>query len=173
MTMEMLKRAVEVGGEAGIVLLFRSIASRKNIHEDVLPFDPSVDHLNCAVDPLYGRVDLVITHANGSTTLIVVKDGDRGHDHVGSGIGNVSLCATQLALVLGSSSSVRKALLWTSTGSPLLDVLIEHACVAADVIPLPWSTTAHHLAAAAKCINLDVSSATHHADVHRNARGLH
>lgn len=172
MTMAMLQRAVEAGGEAALVLLFRSEASTGATFEDRIPFDPKIDTLNCDFDLPYGRADLLIIHADRSITVIVARDGARGHDHVAAGIGMASLCAAQLAL-LRPSVEVRKALLWASTGIPLLDVVLESACTAANVVPLSWSTMAVHLAVAEKSVNKGLSGTAHFSDVHLEARGLH
>ncbi len=172
MMIELLKRAVEVGGEAALILLFRSDASTGKAFEDRLPFDPTVDTLDCAVDLLYGRADILITHADRSVTVVVARDGAGGHEHVAAGIGVASLCAAQLAL-MRPTAEIRKALLWASAGKPLLDGVVEAACEAANVIPLSWSTMAVHLADAEKSVNQFLSGAAHRADVHQEAEGTH
>ena len=172
MTIEILRRAVEVGGETALVLLFRSEASSGKAFDDRIPFNPAIDTLDCAVDLLYGRADILITHADRSITVIVARDGARGHEHVAAGIGMASLCADQLAM-LRPSVEVRKALLWASTGNPLLDGVLESSCTAANVIPLPWSTMAVHLAVAENSVNQFLSGVAHRADVHVDAKGIH
>ncbi|MNV71230.1 hypothetical protein D3C71_1642390 [compost metagenome] len=172
MTIEMLKRAVDVGGEAALILLFRSEASTGKALEDRLSFDPTADTLDCAVDLLCGRADILITHADRSITVIVARDGARGREQVAAGIGMASLCADQLAM-LRPSVEVRKALLWASTGNPLFDGVLESLCMAANVVPLPWSTMAVNLAVAENSVNQFLSGATHRANVHVNAKGVH
>lgn len=171
MTIEMLKRAIEVGGESAIVLLFRSFASIGKIHEDRLPFDTSIDKLDCDIDLPHSRVDLVITHADGSLIAIVARDGDSGHGYVATRIGEASICTTQLALVL-PGTTIRNSLPWTSTGSLLLDVLIEDACVAANVSSFSWATMATHLTTTARLLNIVYSGAGNASDVRPEAKGL-
>ncbi|TWD77473.1 hypothetical protein FB547_1097 [Variovorax beijingensis] len=173
MTIELLKRAGEVGGEAALVLLFRSEASTGKMFEDrIPPLNPAIDTLECDFHLLYGRADLVISHADHSITVIIARDGARGHEHVAAGIGVASLCAAQLAL-MRPTAEIRKALLWASAGQPLLDGVVEAACEAANVIPLSWSTMAVHLADAEKSVNQFLSGAAHRADVHLDAKGIH
>lgn len=171
MTIEMLKHAVEDGGESALVLLFCSSASTVKIYEDRIPFDPSTDTLTCDFKLLWGRADLVISHFDGSMMVIIAKDGGRGHDHVVAGIGDASLCAAQLALMFGAKVPVRAALLWSAAGDLLLDALIEDACLAANVTPLPWGPLERHLSAAANSINQFAAGASHLADVHAEAKG--
>jgi hypothetical protein len=80
----------------------------------------------------YGRADVVIFHVDGSATVIEAKDGKRGYGHVMSGLGQVGLYATQLALTR-TLKSVRRCLLWGSTGDLRLDATISAACDNADV----------------------------------------
>ena len=172
MTIEMLKRAVEAGGETALVLLFRSEASTGTAFEERISFNPAIDTLECDFDLLHGSADLVISHADHSFTVIVARDGARGREHVAAGIGMALLCADQLAM-LRPSAEVRKALLWAATGDPLLDDMLDSACTAGGVISLSWSTMKQHLAETAKCLNRGLASAEHLADVHLDAKGIH
>lgn len=86
----------------------------------------------------YGRADIVVFHADGSASVIEVKDGTKGYGHVVAGIGQVALYACQLAMTKVSLTKVRKCLLWTSVGSVDADAVIEEACEGAGVVALPW-----------------------------------
>jgi hypothetical protein len=79
----------------------------------------------------YGRADIVIFHIDGSATVIEVKDGSKGYNHVVSGIGQAGLYASQLIHL----SNVRRCLLWTSTSNKSLDIQITKTCNEANVIP--------------------------------------
>ena len=85
----------------------------------------------------YGRADIVAYHSDGSATVIEAKDGTKGYSHVIGGIGQATLYAVQLANTKGALTSVRRALLWSSTGSLELDGVIEDACERAGVVALP------------------------------------
>ena len=86
----------------------------------------------------HGRADIVVFHDTGSATVIEAKDGSKGYNHVVSGIGQAGLYAVQLAMNKGALKSVRRALLWSSTGDLDTDTEIHMACLAANVIPLAW-----------------------------------
>lgn len=90
----------------------------------------------------YGRADIVVFHVDGTASVIEVKDGTRGYNHVVSGLGQAGLYASQLAMNRGSLRRVRKCLLWTSTGNVELDGVIEAMCEQAGAIALPWGLMA-------------------------------
>ena len=85
-----------------------------------------------------GRADIILFHQDGTATIIEAKDGTKGYTHVVSGIGQCSLYAAQLIAKPGVVRAVRRALMWTSVGSPKEDATIEDACALAGVIPLPY-----------------------------------
>lgn len=85
-------------------------------------------------------------HVDGSASVIEVKDGTKGYNHVVSGIGQAALYSVQLAMTKGAIKRVRKCLLWTSTGDTLLDGVIEDACEQAGAIPMPWQSMASLMA---------------------------
>lgn len=86
----------------------------------------------------YGRADLVVFHSDGSATVVEAKDGAKGYSNVAAGIGQSGLYAVQLAMSKGAVKSVRRALLWSSTGDLFLDALIEIVCEQARVVSLPY-----------------------------------
>lgn len=94
----------------------------------------------------FGRADIVVFHIDGSASVIEVKDGTKGYNHVVSGIGQAGLYAAQLAINKQTLKSVRKCLLWTSTGNVSLDAIIEDVCENSGVIALPWAELSLHLA---------------------------
>ena len=132
------------GVERDIVRLFReSVAVCK--FEDRIPMTRH-DTVVYEMVLKFGRADIGVFHFDGSASVIEVKDGTKGYNHVVSGIGQASLYASQLAMSKGALKSVRKCLLWTSTGQLTLDGVIEEACEQANVIPLPWQSMASLMA---------------------------
>lgn len=98
--------------------------------EDVVVREMSLRH---------GRADIVVFHVDGSASVIEAKDGSRGYTHVATGIGQVSLYAAQLMMARGALQSVRRYLLWSSTGSLFEDACIDEACDLAGVVSLPYA----------------------------------
>lgn len=131
------------GVESDIVRTFRESAER-GYYDPLLPMTPQ-DSIAYELPLRFGRADIVVFHVDGSASVIEVKDGARGYNHVVCGIGQAALYAVQIAQK-GAIKRVRKCLLWTSTGDLLLDVVIQIACEQADTIPLPWQSTASLLA---------------------------
>jgi len=114
--------------------------------DERLPVNREFDSIVYEMKFKVGRADIVVFHADGSATVIEVKNGDRGAIGVMAGMGQVTMYAAQLAIQhRGALTRVRKALLWTSTGDALNDALIEHSCLKANVIPLPWGLLSDHL----------------------------
>ena len=105
--------------------------------EDRIPLN-QIDTVVYEMAMKFGRADIVVFHVDGSCSVIEVKDGTRGYSHIVSGIGQACLYATQIAMKNDAVKSVRKCLLWTSTGDLFLDSVIEDACLAAKTIPMPW-----------------------------------
>lgn len=128
-------QAVDIGGEAALVKFFVD-ALGTNWREPLIPYDPEADRVVLEMGLRYGRADIVIFHGDSSVTVIEAKDGAQGYKHVASGIGQVTLYATQIALA-GTTRAVRRALLWASTGDDLQDVAICETCKAAGVLALP------------------------------------
>jgi hypothetical protein len=78
MSAEMMQKATLVGGEAAIVLLFKSAWSSKTLVEDRIPINQQLDTLICEMAFKYGRADIVIFHVDGSASVIEAKDGTKG-----------------------------------------------------------------------------------------------
>lgn len=132
------------GLEAHIVQMFRQGAEQGQFEDRI----PHTAHDTTVYEMAFkfGRADIVIFHFDGSASVIEVKDGTKGYNHVVSGIGQAGLYSTQLAIAKGTLTKVRKCLLWTSTGDVALDGVIEETCEAACVVPLPWGELSTHLA---------------------------
>lgn len=111
--------------------------------DDLIGFTAEVDCPIFEMPLRIGRADLVIFHIDGTVTVIEVKDGSKGFSHVAAGIGQSILYATQL-VITGQAKTVRRALLWTSTGNTWCDVLLSSACKQADVIPIMWGSLEDH-----------------------------
>ena len=132
------------GIERDIVNLFRE-SFQAGIYEDRIPLT-GADTIVYEMALKFGRADIVVFHIDGTASVIEVKDGTKGYNHVVSGIGQAGLYAAQLAATKGALKRVRKCLLWSSTGNIELDGTIEGACLQAGVVPLPWQSTASLMA---------------------------
>lgn len=115
------------------------------VYDDRLPLTAN-DTIQYEMSRQYGRADIVVFHVDGSASVIEVKDGRKGYTHVVAGIGQASLYAAQLVRIPGIVTSVRRCLLWSSTGSSHTDGVIEDACELAGVIALPAPSTVTHVA---------------------------
>lgn len=137
-TKRILERGPVHGVEKNVVDLFRESVSAKQFDERI----PMTEHDSIVYEMSlrYGRADIVIFHFDGSVSVIEVKDGTKGYNHVVSGIGQASLYACQIAMTNGAVGKVRRCLLWTSVGDVMADGIIECACIAAKVVPLPWQS---------------------------------
>jgi hypothetical protein len=123
------------GAEADIVRVFvRDHAA--GFYDPAIPCGPG-DSVVTEMVFKYGRADIVIFHVDGTASVIEVKSGSAGYRHVVSGIGQASLYASQLSMTKGAVTSVRKCLMWSSTGSVALDLQIQEACECANTIPMP------------------------------------
>lgn len=134
------------GREADIVNLFKLCArsENKSNQETRIPMS-NLDTLACEMAFKFGRADIVVFHIDGSASVIEVKDGTKGYNHVVAGIGQAGLYASQLAINKGTLTKVRKCLLWTSTGDISLDAVIESVCESTNTIALPWGGISEHL----------------------------
>lgn len=150
--------AAEIGGECALVKLFvdgLQTASRENR----VAFNADSDRVVTEFAMRWGRADVVVFHGDGSVTVVEAKDGANGYQHVASGIGQVTLYAAQLSMS-GTVRKVRRALLWSSTGSAFQDAALEVACESAGVIPLPWPSMRDTLAVTRAVLERLVSEAS-------------
>lgn len=100
-------------------------------------FRPDVDVVHREFAFKHGRADLVISHVDGSYTIIEAKVGDKGYTHVAQGIGQLGMYAAQL--MVATRSVVRRALLWSAIdpgADPQADMTIVWACKMSGVIPI-------------------------------------
>lgn len=134
----------EHGVERDIVHLFRESFESGSL-EDRIPMTAH-DAVVYEMPLKFGRADIVVFHLDGTASVIEVKDGTKGYNHVVAGIGQAALYAVQVAMSKGAVRTVRKCLLWTSAGSAALDGVIEEACEQANVIALPWQSMASLMA---------------------------
>jgi hypothetical protein len=169
MSVAMLERALEVAGEAAIVLLFRSsLGSLSAPAEERIPLNKALDTVVYDMHFRFGRADIVIFHVDGSATVVEAKNGDQGYKNVVSGIGQAALYAAQLSMNKGALTRVRKALLWTSTGSIESDAAVQDACLLADTVPLPWGPLKTHLEATRSVLDAFKGAGLHDpADIER------
>lgn len=84
-----------------------------------------------------GGADVLVFHVDGSASVIVARTGACGSSHVLEGLGQVALCAAKVAATKGVVREIRRCLMWSSTGSVIVDGLIEEACEKAGVVALP------------------------------------
>lgn len=137
-TQRILESGPAHGVERDIVALFRESVSA-GVFEDRIPMTAH-DSIVYEMSLKFGRADIVVFHVDGSASVIEVKDGTKGYNHVVSGIGQAALYACQIAMIRGAVRRVRKCLLWTSVGDIQADATIEQACEDAGVVPLPWQS---------------------------------
>ena len=137
-------KPLRTGTERDIVELFQMLAKGKPAAEDRIPLAAG-DTVVTEMAFKFGRADIVVFHQDGSASVIEVKDGTKGYNHVVAGLGQAGLYAVQLAMNKGTLTKVRKCLLWTSTGNIACDVLIEIMCEHANAIPLPWGLLSAHI----------------------------
>lgn len=126
------------GHESDIVKTIKILIGMGLCPDELIPWKPE-DTVVYEMVLKYGRADIVFFHIDGSATVVEVKDGTKGYSHVVAGIGQASLYASQIGAGRGVRT-IRKALLWTSTGSRDADVALCEACEAAKTIPLPWQS---------------------------------
>jgi hypothetical protein len=100
--------------------------------DDMCVFDLRVDA---------GVADMVVVHADRSVTVIALRNGDEGVEHVGTGMRAVAVLAAQVGAKC-LAPSTRTALLWSSCGDPGDDAVIEVLCERAGIIPLPHGSLA-------------------------------
>jgi hypothetical protein len=132
-------KALDTKGEASVVLLVRAaLVMGSTIDFPGIPMDLEVDNVQCEYRLPHGRADFCIFHADGSATLIEAKDGAGGMKHVLSGLGQVLMYALDMSMQSGRPQKIRKALLWSSTGDLVEDVMIEMCCERAGVIPMQF-----------------------------------
>jgi hypothetical protein len=124
-----------VGGESDLV--YYELINIKNalITDEGIPVN-ELDTVTTEMSFKYGRADIIIFHIDGSATVIEAKDGTKGYNHVVSGIGQVSLYASQLSNRRVNLREIRRALLWSSSGDHDEDDQIKEACSIAGVIPM-------------------------------------
>jgi hypothetical protein len=103
-----------------------------------IDFDIGVDKVVFEYRIPNGRVDVAVFHADGSLTLIEMKDGSTGITSVLCGIGQVTMYGLTAGMSAGRPRDIRKALLWDSTGDVGQDVLIGLCCEQAGVIPMQF-----------------------------------
>ena len=104
--------------------------------EDRIPLS-KIDTIVSKNTSRLGGADVLVFHVDGSASVIVARTGACGSSHVLAGIGQVALCAAQLAATKGVVGEIRRCLMWSSTGSIIGDGLIEEACERAGVVALP------------------------------------
>lgn len=103
---------------------------------------PEIENLNPADTIVaeyslqYGRADIVISHFDGSVSVIEAKDGLKGYSHVAKGIGQVTLYASQLANKIVNIREVKRYLMWSSIEDENANKAIRDACLFAGVIPI-------------------------------------
>ncbi len=135
--------AANISGKFGVGLIFGSgelmlnslicIAIERRTHwvtEVIGPTDLVTIRQEMSIKG--GRADISVFHADGTATIIEVKDGSHGAMHVAKGIGQVGLYAAQVALS-GALKGVKRCLAWSSAGEAA-DAEIKKACEDAGVL---------------------------------------
>lgn len=99
-----------------------------------------------------GVADLVVVHADSTVTVIALRNGDKGLEHVGRGMRAVLAIAGPVGAKC-LAPSTRKALLWSSCGDPTDDAILGVLCERAGIIPLSWPSLAVQAAASAMVLD--------------------
>lgn len=142
---EIIAKGIPHGRESDIVRLFMQTTKIVGALDDAIPMT-IFDTVVCEMAFKFGRADIVIFHVDGSASVIEVKDGNKGYNHVVAGIGQAALYAAQLGMNRGALTKVRKCLLWTSIGDVSADLMVALACEASNTVPMPWGKLGVHLA---------------------------
>ena len=83
----MMGEAFRLKDETSIKILFHSMTLQTVVpEEEELPIDPARDLITYNLVTRQGVVDIAVFHADGSATVIVVRDGTKGRRHVESGL---------------------------------------------------------------------------------------
>lgn len=140
MALDWYGMALRSQGEASLMALVRSgmYSGLAEIIFPDTPVDVDVDTFAFEYRLPHGRVDLAIFHADGSLTLVEAKDGRLGMKHVLCGLGQVLMYSLDVGMARGRPKTIRKALLWNSTGDLMQDCMIEIACDNAGIIPMQF-----------------------------------
>lgn len=125
-------------GEAFVMAIIKILiygGRERELYDDFpIPFE------GCSYEFEYpvrrGRADIVMFHIDGTATVVEVKDGSNGIQSVLAGIGQVTGYAVQIGMSNGAPKHVRKALIFTSTGSKEGDENVLYSCAHAGVIPI-------------------------------------
>jgi hypothetical protein len=129
-------------GEKSLVLYVRGLiqAGCGDVVFGSLPYT-SADVIINEMPLKVGRADFVIFHADGTASVIEVKDGSFGLMPVLQGVGQAGLYATQLSMT-NSVKGVRRALMWSALHKEAENQLVHDVCREADVVPLFLPTVA-------------------------------
>lgn len=137
-----LLNSMRLAGEASLMSMVAFFMQRGEFKVDGIPY---TEHDKVAFEMVLQRcrADAVIFHVDGTITAIEAKDGSHGYRSVVAGIGQVGYYAT----LLGSQNTgmkVRRALLWSKTGSKDEDESIKKACELSGVVPALFERPAEY-----------------------------
>jgi hypothetical protein len=87
-----------------------------------------------------GRIDFMLYHADGSISVVELKDGSNGLQSVLAGIGQIMGYAVQVGMNNPAISRMQKVLVFSACHTMADDQIIIDACEAAGVIPIPFGS---------------------------------
>ena len=132
-----LAKAIRQNNEDSLKVFFHLLAQIDGI-DSAVGLNPKSDALAYGMPTPLGAIDVVCLHADNTATLVVIRNGSMGHRHVLEGLGLAALHAVQARICKVGITSVRKALIFTSTGNLHTDTLLTQACIDAGVTPVVW-----------------------------------
>ena len=146
----MLRMAAALHNETSILILFNMTTLQKSVPvEPDLGIDPARDMIMYSVIVNAGVIDIIVVHADGTATAVVVCNGDRGGAALATALLSCKPLAAALKAAMPTVSSVRPAMLWTSTGDLFIDTLFDGSCRRMGIVPVMWGTMGDSLAAVA------------------------
>jgi hypothetical protein len=134
---DLLAHSLSLSGEAAITMFLKwalEVGAWKSVMASA--YRSAVDTVVFHYQLRIGTADIVIFHADGSATVVKVKDGSQGFGSVIGGLGEAGLHAAQIGQ--GKAlTEVRRALAWTAIKEPAgVDQIVAHLCKEAGVIPV-------------------------------------
>lgn len=130
----MLAKAVRLNNEDSLKTWFELLAAVDTFGGS-LALDPTCDRIAHDIQMPLGRVDTICVHADHTMTVVAIRNGSLGYQHVLQGLGVVRLQVVQVRVSKVAPAGVKAALVFTTTGTIHMDALIMQACMDAGVSP--------------------------------------
>lgn len=134
----MLAEALRRQDDTSLLAMFHEIAAAGGLDKD-MPVDPAKDTVLFGIATRFGHADVVVEHADGAATVVMIRNGDRGWQHVCEGIGLLGLQALEIGLRPATKHRVRRVLAFSIVGSVedgYTNAAIGAVCDRAGVVPM-------------------------------------